>query len=286
MQVITTSQGFNLAVFDTGKTGPTVCISGGVHGNETCGLHAISMLQQQLLSGTKLLRGRLFTLIANLEAVRLQKRFIDFDLNRCFHNAYAYGYEAQLAKHLASHLVGIDYLLDLHSTSAPTHPFCAGANTINHLRFFEMLSLEVYTQGWEIHRQHTMLINEVDRLGGVGIIAECGKTGELETDKVAYCASLHLLQALGMLPTIEPLVPKTRSFVRIEQIIKANTEHFYFTRHFKNLDLIKANEVVAYDGPQSISLSQPFLIAMPTQGKLQAGEEAFGVGMVDSIFSA
>jgi predicted deacylase len=284
MQTITDSQGFHLTAFDTGKTGPTVCISGGVHGNEPCGLQAISRLQRQLLTGEKLLHGRLLTLIANLEAVQLNQRFIDFDLNRCFRNTNAHGYEAKLAEDLTSHLPGIDYFLDLHSTSAPTRPFCAGANTTNHLHFFEMLSFEVYTQGWEVHRQYTMLIDEVDRLGGIGIIAECGKTGELETDKVAYCAVLHLLQALGMLPAIEPLLPKPRLFVRIEQVIKVKTEHFYFTRSFKNLDSIKANEVVAYDGTKSISFSQPFLMAMPTQGKLRVGEEAFGIGIIDSIF--
>jgi uncharacterized protein len=284
--MIMNSQGFHLITFDTGKAGSTVCISGGVHGDETCGLHAISKIQRQLLTGTtKLLNGRLFTLTANLEAVQLNQRFIDFDLNRCFRNASAYGYEVHLAERITSHLSEVNYLLDLHSTSAPTRPFCAGANTKKHLLFFEMLSFEVYTQGWEIHRQHTMLIDEVDRLGGVGIIAECGKTGESETDKVAYCAVLHLLQALGMLPIIEPQVPKARSFIRIKQVVKAETEDFYFARHFKNLDPIQANEVIAYDGTKPISFSQPFLIAMPTQGKLQVGEEAFGIGILDSVSS-
>jgi len=285
MQIIDDSQGFHLTAFDTGKAGSTVCISSGVHGNEKCGLYAIYKLQQ-LLTETNLLRGTLLILVANLEAVKLNQRFIEFDLNRSFQNASAYGYEAELADRLTPYLVGIDYCLDLHSTSAPTRPFCAGTNTKKHLQLFEMLDFEVYTQGWEIHRQHTMLIDEIDRSGGVGIIAECGKTGEQKTSEVAYCAALHLLQALDMLCIIEAPMPRLRSVIQIEQVIKTKTEHFYFTRHFENLDPIKVDEVVASDGSQSIFFTQPFLMAMPTQGKLEVGEEAFGVGIIDSVFLA
>jgi hypothetical protein len=128
-----------------------------------------------------------------------------------------------------------------------------------------------------------MLINEVDRLGGIGIIAECGRTGEAQTDETAYCAVLRLLQALEMLPAIEFPAPRSRLLVRIEKIITAKTEDFHFTRHFENLDLVKANEVVAYDGRCPISYAEPFHMTMPTRGRLQIGEEAFGIDIVETF---
>lgn len=285
MKIVANSEGFRLVLFDSDKPGLTVCIVGGVHGDETCGLNAINLLESKLLTGDKLLHGRLLTLVANLEAVRLKRRFVDCDLNRAFGESNAFGYESQLAHRLAPHLIGMDYVLDLHSTSAPTQPFCAGALTKRHLEMFRMTGLEVYTHGWEIHRGHTMLIDEVNRLNAVGAIAECGKTGDAQTDKVAYTTVLHFLQELKMLSPVKLQSPKSHTVVRIDQTVRARTENFCFTRNFKNLELVKAGEVVAYDDGKPITHPDAFVMAMPTQGKLQAGDEAFGVGIIEQTFS-
>lgn len=286
MKIVANSEGFRLVLLDSGKPGSTVCVVGGVHGDETCGPNSIAVLERKLLTGDRLLRGRLLTLVANLEAVRLKRRFVDFDLNRAFENSYAFGHEAQLAHRLAPHLIGMDYVLDLHSTSAPTQPFCAGALTERHLEMFKMTGLDVYTHGWEIHREHTMLIDEVNRLDGVGVIAECGRTGDSQTDKVAHTTVLQFLQELEMLSPVKLQSPKSHTVVRIDQIIRARTESFFFTRHFKNLDLVRAGEVVAYDDGRPIAYPNAFVIAMPTQSKLQAGDEAFGIGIIEQTFSA
>ena len=281
MKMIGNSGGFRLVSFDSGKLGPTVCVVGGVHGDETCGLNAIEVLERELAVGGRLLRGRLLTLVANLKAIRLTRRFVDFDLNRAFGKSDAFGHESQLAKDLASYLIEMDYILDLHSTSAPTRPFCAGALTDRHLEMFWMTGLEIYTHGWEVHRGHTMLIDEVNRLGGVGVIAECGRTGARETDEIAYSTTIHLLQELKMLAPVKLQPTASHRIVRIEQIIRANSDRFSFTRHFENFDPVKAFEVVAYDDGEPVTYHLPFAIAMPTQGKLQVGDEAFGVGIIE-----
>lgn len=280
MKIVANSEGFRLVLLDSGKPGPTVCVVGGVHGDETCGPNSITVLERKLLTGDRLLRGQLLTLVANLEAVRLKRRFVDFDLNRAFGND-AFGHESQLAHRLAPHLIGMDYVLDLHSTSAPTQPFCAGALTKRHLEMFKMTGLEVYTHGWEIHRGYTMLIDEVNRLDSVGVIVECGKTGDSQTDKIAYTTVLHFLQELEMLLPVKLQSPKSHTVVRIDQTVRARTESFFFTRNFKNLDPVKAGEVVAYDDGKPIAYPHAFVIAMPTQSKLQAGDEAFGVGIIE-----
>ena len=285
MEIIANSKKFRLVLFDSGKPGSTVCIVGGVHGDEHCGLNAISLLEKKLIE-IKLLRGRLLTLMANLEAVRLQRRFVDFDLNRAFGNPDFFGYESQLVKSFTPHLIGIDYLLDLHSTSAPTKPFCAGTLTETHLQMFQMTGLEVYTHGWEVHRGYTMLIDEVNRLGGIGLIVECGKTGDSQTDQIAYHTAVRFLQGLKMLSAFQLPPPESHTIVRIEDTIKAKTEKFIFTRHFENLNPVEASEVVAYDNGQPVAYPHEFLMAMPSQGKLLAGDEAFGVGIIERIYSA
>ena len=51
MKTVINSEGFRLVSFDSGKPGLTVCISGGVHGDESCGIKAIQKLEQKLSSG-------------------------------------------------------------------------------------------------------------------------------------------------------------------------------------------------------------------------------------------
>ena len=73
MKKVINSERFRLASFDSGQPGLTVCISGGVHGDETCGVKAIKKLEREQLSEEKLLNGKVFTLIANKEAIKLKK---------------------------------------------------------------------------------------------------------------------------------------------------------------------------------------------------------------------
>jgi uncharacterized protein len=287
MRVVNNSNKFHLSIFDSEIPGPTVCIVGGVHGDETCGLKSIAALEYKLTTKVKLLCGRLVMLRANLEAVRLKKRYVDFDLNRAFGefgNSKAFGYESDLAKHLEPHLTELDYVLDLHSTSAPTRPFCSGKLTERHFNFFQLLGLEFYTHGWEIHRQHSMLIDEVDRQGGVGIIAECGKTGKSQTEKIALETTFRLLESLNMLDKNilnKSDITKTKTVVCITEIIKSKSDSFSFTRSFDNFDLIDPDEIVAYDNNVPIFYPNKFLMSMPTMGHIKLGDEAFGIGVVD-----
>lgn len=283
MKTIIDLEGFRLVCFDSKKPGLTICISGGVHGDETCGIKAINKLEKELSIHNKLLSGKLLTLIANQEAVAQKKRFIDFDLNRSFRNHNAIGYESNLAKKITPYLKGVDYLLDLHSTSAPTRPFCAGMLTHRHLQLFKIIGVQVYTHGWEIHRGYSMLIDEVNRLGGVGIVVECGKTNIRQTDKIASKTILAFLQGLKMFSTIDlDSTFKSYTTIKIKQIVKAKSNNFIFIRNFNNLDLVNANEIIAYDNKEPIYYSYPFLIVMPTKTKISAGDEAFGIGIEES----
>jgi|GEM_PF-5206051 len=74
MKTLIDSEEFRLRSFDSDKKGSTVCISGGVHGNENCDVTAIRKLEGELLSQHDLLQGRVLTLIANKKAIQLKER--------------------------------------------------------------------------------------------------------------------------------------------------------------------------------------------------------------------
>jgi succinylglutamate desuccinylase len=109
-----------------------VAIVGGTHGNELTGVYLIRKYQRlpALVQRASL---SVMTLLANPEAVRLNRRYVDRDLNRCFtetdltDDATAV-YEVRRAQEIATQLCpsddgqspqsGVDFIIDLHSTTA------------------------------------------------------------------------------------------------------------------------------------------------------------------------
>jgi predicted deacylase len=65
---------------DSGEPGPTVAILGGIHGDETAGVHIIDSLQKTLAVDC----GRVILALGNPLAVHRGVRYVDQDLNRSF----------------------------------------------------------------------------------------------------------------------------------------------------------------------------------------------------------
>jgi len=104
-----------------------IAIVGGTHGNELTGIYLIKKFQQfpHLLHRQSL---ECITVLANPEAIAVNQRYIDRDLNRCFANEdlanpALTGYEDRRAKEIATQLgpksqPQADVIIDLHSTTA------------------------------------------------------------------------------------------------------------------------------------------------------------------------
>ncbi len=92
--------------------GPTIHIIGCVHGDEPIGLRVIRKLEK-----VRILRGKLILIVANPNAVKKNKRYIESDLNRSF-NDKAHTYEEKLAKKLSLEIKSSDLVLDIHATNS------------------------------------------------------------------------------------------------------------------------------------------------------------------------
>ena len=104
-----------------------VAVVGGTHGNELTGIYLIDKFQKfpDLLKRSSF---EVVTLLANPQAVKSNRRYIDRDLNRCFagedlSNPELMGYEDRRAKEISAKLCpkdkhGADFIIDLHSTTA------------------------------------------------------------------------------------------------------------------------------------------------------------------------
>lgn len=117
-------------VFDSGKNGPEVVITGMIHGNEYAGGHTLEILRQGNPVPSV---GRLTLILANLEAFDsfdpinpMESRYLSEDLNRLWHpsrlTSMESSQELQRAREILPYIERADLLLDLHSTLWPSEP--------------------------------------------------------------------------------------------------------------------------------------------------------------------
>ncbi len=66
-----------------------VVVSAGIHGNETAPIELLNQLVSELLSGLLPLKVRLLVLLGNPPSMRVNKRFVDADMNRMFGGRHA-----------------------------------------------------------------------------------------------------------------------------------------------------------------------------------------------------
>jgi succinylglutamate desuccinylase len=107
------------------KHGHHVVISAMIHGDEVGTLPAVVRLVEAARAGTWDPGGPLTMILGNVEAGRLNRRFIDFDLNRAWvFSIERHGHEPARARELRPILDRADLLLDLHQTILDTeNPF-------------------------------------------------------------------------------------------------------------------------------------------------------------------
>jgi hypothetical protein len=103
----------DLYIIDSGKPGPVVWVSGGVHGNETAGYTAAKKV-----TGYEIKKGKLLVLPeANKRAISADKRYVSpGDLNRDFPTTKSGSADSVLAKAILKAMKDhdVDWVMDMH----------------------------------------------------------------------------------------------------------------------------------------------------------------------------
>lgn len=137
--------------WDRGRPGPTLLVTGGMHGNEPAGVLALERVMAHLQEHEPDMRGRIIALRGNLAALQERARYLSRDLNR------SWGVDAIAATRrrseqdrspedreqleLLDHFAEVErtasgpiLFVDLHTSSADGSPFLCLADTIDNRR--------------------------------------------------------------------------------------------------------------------------------------------------------
>ncbi len=258
-----------------GRPGPTIVVTGGMHGNEPAGCDAVLRVLATIERERLPLRGELWGLAGNLRALAVGRRFLDRDLNRRWlredlARIVDTGAEAASEDHeqlelltvLAPLLVAARapiVFFDLHSTSGPAVPFSIMADVLRNraialaLPIPVVLGLEEVTEG--------SLLGYLCDLGHIGVAVEGGQHQDPTTIDCHESALWILLVTAGALDAtaVPDLVLRRQRLARLAQgvapvteirhrhVVRPMDEPFVMQPGFENFQPIQRGQVVAQD---------------------------------------
>lgn len=209
------------------RPGPTVVLTGGIHGNEPAGVTAVERVIAQL--DPKQLRGRVVGLRGNLAAMDEDRRYLRRDLNREWSEATLERLRRQpiealeaedleqrelydIFRGLMIEAEGPVCFLDLHTMSGPGQPFACMADVLRNRRVAFALPVTVVL-GLEEVIEGSMLGFLCD-LGHIGVAVEGGQHHDLDSVNRLEAATWLTLVATGALES--SAVPRGYEAHRVE----------------------------------------------------------------------
>jgi predicted deacylase len=253
---------------DSGIPGPAVGIAGLTHGNEVCGMTAVTWLLDNAITPT---RGSLTLWLANTAAYERMRaddlvnqtrhRFVDRDLNRAWGDDVLHGdftsVEARRARALLPVVESLDALLDIHSTTYCDLPFLIYPGFARNRALADAMAepvLQVLMPG----RQHSGLtMTERGRFGdaasgAVAMGVECGTHLSAAAGACAREVALRFLDRLGVLASGDlPAPPPARIPPRryeIRQVFRPRSDGARFVRPFGPFEEVSAGQPIVLDG--------------------------------------
>lgn len=262
--------------------GPRVIILAAVHGNETCGTHAIEHVVREIDAGKIAIRAGTVTFVpvTNPLAFSRRERAGDRNLNRnLFPKEPPADFEDRIANRLCPLLARHDVLLDLHSTRGRTEPFAlvgprdnggplepfkhsgrerALAKRLGVRRFVHGW-LETYARGVERRlregragatngdpRYGVGTTEYMRSVGGYAITLECGQHDDPAAVDVAYRAIRNTLAHLGIVDEPAPAEVTQYEALRIREVVDRADAADRFAREWASFDALAKGDVVAH----------------------------------------
>lgn len=291
-----------LGKYEGDEKGPLVIVIGGLHGNERGGVEAVQHMFDKLKSHDHHnVKGKIVGLSGNLRALESNSRFINYDLNRCWHEAFVdeirHTNESDLqdaeGKEILELIAAIEreidgeytnkILVDLHTTSAENGNFIvipqdeADNEIVKVLKLPIIIDLDQYLEGTLLKFMH-------DR-GFVAFAFEGGKIGSAEAVHLHQSGLWELLRASGSvsetfanaMSRYEDVTANLKDLPHMLSVlyhhrVEAN-DAFEMKPGYKNFQRIHKGEIVAKDKRGDIKAAFDGLMFMPLYQKF--GDDGF-----------
>jgi len=273
--------------FESGKPGPHVLINALTHGNEFCGMVAVTHL---LDSGVRPLIGTLTLSFANVAAYEtfdaanpFESRQLVHNLNRVWSPEWLDGTldspELRRARALRPLVAQADHLLDIHSTSQDVEPFWVYAgfprNSAVALAIGRPSVHLVMPDGLGSGTpliQHGVLGEATG--SGAAMVVECGQHFRQATSDLATGVARAFLAHFGLMVADPVAPPPVQRRFQLLQTCVIKTPEFKFTRPCVGFEVFAKGELIATDGPDEIRAPcDDCTILMPARAAI-VGREA------------
>lgn len=283
------------------EKGPLIILLGSLHGNEKAGIKAIEEVFRNLRNNRTPVRGTILGLRGNLQAYLENKRYIDYDLNRCWNEQHIENLKHHEGQHIFKEdmevvtLNGIfedyslgDYtemfLVDLHTTSSDNGNFIvvpevfADHPVINALRLPVILDLEKHIKG--------ALLKYAQKWGFISFAFEGGLMGSevaVQLHMAGIWEILYTSGAIAGLPMngtiqIGTLLQTFASELPHKLRVKfhhwiTEDEKFLMKPGYNNFQKVSKDEIIAKDIYGEVRVPMDGLIFMPLYQ--QSGNDGF-----------
>lgn len=292
--------GREIGRYGAAQAGPTLVVTGGIHGNEPGGVVAMGRVFRELHARRPTLRGQLLGLVGNSCALSRSTRFVDEDMNRVWTKAGVAALRIQdpaadcseqreqrellalldpLLAEAAANPKRRAMLLDLHSTSGGGPPFIVMGDTLQNRELAFALSAPVLL-GLEENIDGT-LIEYFGAGGNVAVVLEGGQNDDPRTADNHESAIWIALVACGLIDAADAPdyerhrarlraaasgVPSVIEVVHRHDIEPENETHFRMIPGLKGFQHIEKGRLLAHDGPHAqAQVTAPFtgVLLMP-----------------------
>jgi len=275
--------------FESGQPGPHVLINALTHGNELCGMTAVTHL---LDTGVRPLIGTLTLSFANVEAYEsfdaakpFDSRQIVHNMNRIWSNELLDGSddspELRRARLMRTVVDAADHVLDIHSTSQDVEPFWV------YPAFARNAQVALSVGMPQIHLvmpnglgSGTPLI-QYGAFGeashhGAAMVVECGQHFKTSAGDVALAATQGFLAHFGLIARNVTEATNAAPARRYEllQTCMVKSTAFRFVKPCVGFEVFAQGELIAINGDEEIrALCDDCTILMPTREPI-VGREA------------
>jgi predicted deacylase len=292
---------------DSGKPGPHVIVQALTHGNELSGAITLDYLYKQNFQPTC---GVVSFIFANVAAYQMWdpanpdgNRYVEEDFNRVWSDEVLKGprdsVELRRARELVAYIDTADYLLDLHSMSAPSAPLMVcgvrpkgGQKSIN-------LSAQIGLPEWlMMDTGHVNGLRMIERAAfgdpskhNTAILLEAGQHWEKACEQIARETTLKFLKVTGVTSAEWAdsrcsLPPVEQKVVQVTEGYAAKSLDFEWLDVYNGLEVIeKSGTALAEDAGHAVCT--PFdnaVLIMPTRSKrFTVGSTMVRYGRVEGL---